>query len=255
MSDVDVYLGDEPVGEIFRKVHRGRERVSFRYLEPWLAHSRAFELDPELPLDRSVSVPARGGVFGAFSDAAPDRWGRRLMQRRERRNADKQGRPVRALSELDFVLGVSDTSRIGALRFRVEGTFVSPAHDVPALLHLRGLLDATRRVVRGDETDEDLALIFAPGSSLGGARPKASVVDADGALSIAKFPRETDEYSIERWEVVALQLARACGICAADARLEQVGDHPVLISRRFDPAGIRSHPLRVGHDAAQPGRR
>ncbi|RZO50075.1 MAG: type II toxin-antitoxin system HipA family toxin [Sandaracinaceae bacterium] len=234
MSPVGVFLDHEPVGEIFRTRHRGRERISFRYLDPWLASDAAFEIDPDLPLDRRTSAPTPGPLFGVLTDAAPDRWGRRLMQRRERHAAELDGRAVRSLSELDYVLGVSDRSRMGALRFEVDGTFVSTSEEVPPLVRLRELLHATTRVVEGEETASDLALVLAPGSSLGGARPKASVLDVDGELCIAKFPRPDDEYSVERWEMICNSLARAAGIRAAEMRLETVDERPILVSRRFD---------------------
>ncbi|WP_236627712.1 HipA domain-containing protein [Caulobacter sp. B11] len=154
-------------------------------------------------------------MFGSIGDSAPDTWGRRLMQRAERRQAERDGRPVRALSDADYLLGVADVSRLGALRFRRPGeeAFQAPTKaGVPGLVELGRLMGVTERILRDEETDEDLAMIFAPGSSLGGARPKASVIDQHGRLSIAKFPKETDDYSIELWEEVALRLAEQAGI-------------------------------------------
>src|SRR6185437_16219245 len=118
----------------------------------------------------------------------------------ERRQAEREKRAVRTLSEIDYLLGVSDETRLGALRFRWRGkeTFEAPPRaGVPALIELGRLLQITERILRDEETDEDLQLIFAPGSSLGGGRPKATIVDQHGHLSIAKFPKETDDYSIE----------------------------------------------------------
>jgi serine/threonine-protein kinase HipA len=135
------------------------------------------------------------------------------------------------------VLGVSDEARLGALRFVEAGRHLSPAPEVPPLVRLGALLDAANRVARDEETSEDLALILAPGSSLGGARPKASVLDQHGNLSIAKFPRETDEYRVELWEWVALELARRAGIRVAESTLLDVGGRSVLLSRRFDRRG------------------
>ncbi|WP_342234475.1 hypothetical protein [Inquilinus sp. OTU3971] len=132
------------------------------------------------------------------------------MQRAERRLAERESRAVRILAESDDLLGVVDESRLGALRFRRVGeeTFLAPVRaGVPALIELGGLLQITERSLRDEETDEDLQLILAPGSSLGGARPKVSVIDQHGQLSIAKFPKETDDYSMETWEEIALWLA------------------------------------------------
>ena len=242
MTDVDVELKRHPVGAIYRHSSSSGERISFRYDSDWLANSESFAIDPELFLDSRTTSPARGGSFGVFSDCAPDRWGRQLMQRQERRAAEDERRAVRTLSELDYLLGVSDESRMGALRFRVENEYVARDRGVPPLVRLGALLDAARRIERDEEAAEDLALLVAPGSSLGGARPKASILDGRGRLSIAKFPREADEYSVERWEWIALQLARDAGVQIPDAELIQVAGKQVLISRRFDRAeGERVH--------------
>jgi len=141
------------------------------------------------------------------------------------------------LSEADHLLGVADVSRLGALRFRNVGeeVFHAPtATGVPGLLELGRLLGVIERLLRDEETDADLQLILAPGSSLGGARPKVSVIDQHGRLSIAKLPRETDDYSVERWESIALALARAAGIQTPEHQLLEVGGRAVLLSRRFD---------------------
>ncbi|KAK0349220.1 hypothetical protein LTR94_034032, partial [Friedmanniomyces endolithicus] len=141
------------------------------------------------------------------------------MQRAERKAAERERRAVRTLQDLDYLLGVSDVSRLGALRFRPEGgeAFLSErGQGVPGTLELGKLLAITERIGRDEESEEDLQMIFAPGSSLGGARPKASVLDQAGRLSIAKFPKETDDYCLELWEAVALDLARAAGVRAAE---------------------------------------
>ena len=174
-----------------------------------------FSLEPALALTRGAFAPPAGlAMFGSIGDSAPDTWGRRLMQRAERRLATREGRTVRTLSESDYLLGVADETRLGALRFREGSTlpFLAPLKTgVPALVELGRLLQVTERILRDEETDEDLQLIFAPGSSLGGARPKASVVDPHGALYIAKFPKETDDYSLETWEAIAMRLANQAG--------------------------------------------
>ena len=138
--------------------------------------------------------------FGAIGDSAPDTWGRRLMQRAERRLANQENRPPRKLHEADYLLGVADVSRLCSLRFKYEedDDFQKPtAEGVPGFIKLGRLLESSQRIEQNNETDEDLSIIFAPGSSLGGARPKASVVDAHGRLAIAKFPKESDDYSVE----------------------------------------------------------
>jgi serine/threonine-protein kinase HipA len=215
MADVEVYIdlagSPRPVGLLRRHASRREETVTFEYDETWLADDERFSIEPALALTRGVFPTAPDqSIFGSIGDSAPDTWGRRLMQRAERRQAERDGRRVRTLGELDYLLGVADETRLGALRFRWsrEAEFQAPVPvGVPALIELGRLLQITERILRDEETDEDLQLIFAPGSSLGGARPNASVVDQYGHLSIAKFPKETDEYSIEAWEEVALRLA------------------------------------------------
>lgn len=162
------------------------------------------------------------------------------MQRAERRLAEAEGRAVRTLMESEYLLGVADETRLGALRFRWIGEeiYQAPILDgIPALIQLGRLLEITERILRDEETDEDLRLIFAPGSSLGGARPKASVIDQHGHLTIAKFPKETDDYSIETWEEIALRLAGKAGIPTPQHELIRVAGKPVMLSRRFDRDG------------------
>lgn len=251
MTDIEVHIdfapGPKRVGTIHRHARRGGEAISFEYHAAWLEDAARFSLEPALSLGRGAFVPANGvPIFGSIGDSAPDTWGRRLMQRAERRRAEREGRAVRTLQELDYLLGVSDVSRLGALRFRNVGEeiFQSPTSvGVPGLVELGRLLQVTERVLRDEETDEDLQLIFAPGSSLGGARPKASVIDQHGYLSIAKFPKETDEYSMELWEFVALTLAKRAGIRTPDHELVRVAGRPVLLSRRFDRTPVTRVPF------------
>jgi serine/threonine-protein kinase HipA len=242
MPDVEVHIDFAPglkrVGTLHRHARRGTEALSFEYYAAWIGDAVHFSLEPALPLGRGVFAPAAGAsIFPSIGDSAPDTWGRRLMQRAERRQAEREGRAVRTLQELDYLLGVSDVSRLGALRFRKVGeeSFESPTSvGVPGLVELARLLRITDRILRDEETDEDLQIIFAPGSSLGGARPKASVVDQHGRPAIAKFPKETDEYSVELWEAVALTLARRAGIRTPDHQLVRVVGRPVMLTRRFD---------------------
>jgi len=242
MADVDVCLElggrCRPAGIMRRHAARGGERVTFTYAADWTSSAAGYAIDPALPLGPGTFRPPAGhATFGAIGDSAPDSWGRALMRRRERRAAEREGRHARTLQETDFLLGVSDEARLGALRFRHRGerVFQAPREAaLPGLIALGRLRSAAERVLQGVETDEDLRAIFAPGSSLGGARPKASVVDPRGNLSIAKFPRESDEYSLERWEAVALDLAQAAGIRAAAHDIHDDRGQPIFVSRRFD---------------------
>ncbi len=251
MTSFEVYIDQQgrplPVGLARCNRVRGRETILFEYDDAWLSHPDRFSLEPSLPLTRGAFAPPAGGAtFGSMGDSAPDTWGRRLMQRAERRLAAAESRPLRTLMESDYLLGVADETRLGALRFRRWGeeAFQAPSRDgVPALVKLGTLLQVTERILRDEESDEDLQLIFAPGSSLGGARPKASVIDQYGHLSIAKFPKETDDYSVETWEEIALRLAEQAGISTPRHALVEVAGKAVLLSRRFDRAGAGRLPF------------
>lgn len=251
MPDIEVHIDldgrTREVGLARRNRVRGSETILFEYADAWLTDPERFSLEPALTLTRGAYAPPAGQpIFGSIGDSAPDTWGRRLMQRAERRRAEREDRAIRTLTESDYLLGVSDETRPGALRFRWAGddVFQAPMDDgVPALIELGRLLQVTERILRDEESDDDLQLIFAPGSSLGGARPKASVIDQHGHLSIAKFPKETDEYSIEIWEEIAFRLADRAGIATPHHELLQVAGKSVLLSRRFDRDGRRRIPF------------
>ena len=242
MRDIEVHADldgrTQRVGLLRRHIRGRRDTVTFEYDDAWLGNDNRFALEPALQLTPGVfSPPLNQSLFGSIGDSAPDTWGRRLMRRAERLLADRERRTVRTLGEADYLLGVTDVARLGALRFRRGGevAFQASAHTgVPALVELPRLLRSTERIGRDEETDEDIRLILAPGSSLGGARPKASVVDGRGQLMIAKFPRENDEYDLEPWEEVALRLAEKAGIETPRHRLVTVSGKAVLLSRRFD---------------------
>jgi len=234
---VDLGGATRPVGCLWTRVRQGRESATFQYDDAWLEDPERFALEPALTLGPGAHHTAAGkALFGALGDSAPDRWGRTLMARAERRAARAEERPPRTLTELDFLLRVSDRFRQGALRFSAEpgGPFLghTDADPIPPLIELPRLLAASDRIDNDD--DELLALLLAPGSSLGGARPKASVLDIDGALAIAKFPKRDDEIDIVRWEAVALTVAAHAGLDVPDWRLERLDDRYVLIVRRFD---------------------
>jgi serine/threonine-protein kinase HipA len=169
-----------------------------------------------------------------------------LMKRMERRRAEREGRTSRTLLEIDYLLMVDDGIRLGALRFKAAGEkefLASGSPTIPPLVYLSKLLFASDRVVAENESDEDLRLLLAPGSSLGGARPKACVLDANGRLLMAKFPRADDEYSVEQWSFLALDLARKAGINVPPCRMTTVDDRSVLLVERFDRQGSRRIPF------------
>jgi serine/threonine-protein kinase HipA len=236
------------VGRLWAHLRRGRESATFEYDRSWLEHQRRFALEPDLRLGPGpFHTPADRPLFGAISDCAPDRWGRTLMRRAERRRAERAGETSRSLREIDYLLLVDDEARLGALRFAQQegGPFLSTssAIRIPPVIELPRLLSAVEHVINDTDSDEDLRLLLAPGSSLGGVRPKAVLQDRDGHYAMAKFPHRDDEIDVVRWEAVALTLARRAGISVPDWRLETVMDRPVLLSRRFDRAGGRRIPF------------
>ncbi len=227
------------VGRLWARTRKNKEGATFEYDASWLEHRERFALESALklgpgPFHTAADLP----MFGAIGDSAPDRWGRALMRRMERRRAEREKQTPRTLQEIDYLLLVDDEARMGALRFaeREGGPFLREegAKRTPPLIELPDLLSSAERVAEDKDTEADLHLLLAPGSSLGGARPKASVRDKDGHLAIAKFPRRDDDYNTVAWEAIALTLARKAGIPVPEARIETVGDKPVLVLRRFD---------------------
>jgi serine/threonine-protein kinase HipA len=236
---VDLEGAPHLVGRLWARTRKDRETASFEYEKSWLASPHRFALEPALglgpgPFHAGIEKP----MFGAIGDSAPDRWGRVLMRRAERRRAEREGKTPRTLQEIDYLLLVNDEARQGALRFAETegGVFLAErgGQPIPPLIELPRLLSATERVIDDTDTEEDLRLLLAPGSSLGGARPKASVRDKDGHLCIAKFPNKGDENNTVLWEALALTLAAKAGIQTPAWRLEEVGGRPVILLRRFD---------------------
>lgn len=251
--DVVVQIAGEdvPAGRLWAHSHGRSGSATFAYLPEYLAREAGYELDPRLAEHTGQQQTADGqALFGAFSDAAPDGWGHRLIRRSEIHHAEKHGVPERDIPEIDYLLGVRDQLRQGALRFRTPagGTYLAEDHrGVPHLIDLPRLLTAAEQLEHDRETDEDLQLLLEGGSSLGGARPKAHVLDAQGQLSIAKFPApKNDNWDVIRWEAVALTLARAAGLRVPPFRLHRIAGRPVLIVRRFD----RDSGGRVGYVSA-----
>jgi serine/threonine-protein kinase HipA len=245
---VHVDLEGEPrlVGRMWVRSARGRESATFEYDAAWLSEPTRFALEPALVLSHGPQHTAAGRrLFGAFGDSAPDRWGRLLIQREERRKAREEKRAVRTLAEADYLLGVADIARQGALRFSESegGPFLATGVQIPPIVRLSALLNAALQITANSGSDEDLKLLLAPGSSLGGSRPKASIIDRDGSLAIAKFPQHGDVIPINRWEAVALTLAAKGGIPTPKWRIADVAGRPVLLLRRFDRIGEQRIPF------------
>lgn len=243
---VDLESKPQLVGRLWARSRKGRESATFEYDASWLKHPSRFALEPALVLSHGQHHTAAGRrLFGAIGDSAPDRWGRLLIQRDERRKAREANREPRTLNEVDYLVAVGDIARQGALRFAETegGPFVAASVQIPPLVRLSALLNASLHITADGGSDEDLKLLLAPGSSLGGARPKASVLDKDGALSIAKFPQHGDLIPTIEWEAVALTLAAKAGIPAPVWRMEHVGGRYVLLLRRFDRANGQRIPF------------
>ena len=252
IETVEVYLDAEQAAEpeLMGTLHCQRsgkgELFSFKYAKAWLDQAEAFAFDPDLTLGEGHQYPsADRSNFGIFTDSSPDRWGRVLMQRRENARARHEGIRPRTLTEWDFLLGVHDETRLGALRFkRPGGPYVDSdtRFAAPPLTSLRELQAASLQFERhlNDEEHPDyakwLAQLIAPGSSLGGARPKASVRDEKGALCIAKFPSGQDTRDIGAWELVAHSLARKSGIQVPGARALHYAESAftTFLVERFD---------------------
>lgn len=242
---------DIPAGRLWSHRRRGVESSTFAYAPGYLARPGAYALDPMLPLtDGRQQTPPGRPIFGALSDCSPDGWGRRLIGRAERKRAEREGDAERSFGEVDYLLGARDDMRQGALRFREPGStgFLAEENEgVPPLLRLGGLLDAAGRLERDEAGEEELRVLLRGGSSLGGARPKAHVLDVRGKPAIAKFPgTANDEWDVVRWEWVALRLARAAGVEVPEAAVHVVDGKPVLVVDRFDRGGGR----RIGYASA-----
>jgi serine/threonine-protein kinase HipA len=247
---LQVYLGNESrlVGTLHYDQTGAREHAVFSYDEAWLGAPDRFALEPNLPLVSGAQFhrkASEGSVFhAALADTEPDGWGRRVIlrdhakRRQGARRAGQETGPVQ-LNAVDFLLAVDDGSRVGALRFRDEGGLFQRAADAgrrtaPPLLELRHLVAASRAVETETETAADLAYLRGRGTSLGGLRPKSTVIDDDGMLAIGKFPSVQDERAVTKGEVLAMTLAKKAGIMVADARLVDSDGIPVALVRRFD---------------------
>jgi serine/threonine-protein kinase HipA len=248
---VDVYVEGAGGPALMGTLHvqsGGREEVfSFTYAAEWLEKEEAFAFDPDLQLLGGPQYPAPSrNNFGIFLDSSPDRWGRLLMQRRENLRARQEERRPRRLSDWDYLLGVHDETRLGALRLRSPegGSFLDSDRQMaaPPITSVRELQAASRGLEEHiDEPDNPeyarwLTQLLAPGSSLGGARPKASVRDEEGALCIAKFPSRADTRNMAAWEMLAHRLGAKCGIDLPKARLLETGDRDqsTFLVKRFD---------------------
>jgi serine/threonine-protein kinase HipA len=250
-KDIFVYAdwkeigGPKLMGVLHSELLRGKEIFSFEYDQEWLQEEFAQVIDPDLNLYSGLHyLNDVKSNFGVFLDSSPDRWGRILMRRREAALARIEGKREANLYETDYLLGVYDGHRMGGLRFKMstDGPFLDNNKEMatPPWASIRELEQISLRLEDENAMDDPeylkwLAMLVAPGSSLGGARPKASIVDEQGHLWIAKFPSGNDQFNVGAWEMVAYEMAKAAGINMAACRAQQFSSkHHTFLSKRFD---------------------
>lgn len=244
-ADFDWLDKPELVGELCYEKLRGSESYAFRFDDNWLKFHAGIKLSEDINNYPGLQYTQPGNdIFGCFSDALPDRWGRTLLKRREQIQASEEKRAVRNLSSFDYLMGIDDFSRMGGFRLKreLDGDFinVSPSLKIPPLTELKQLVLASQEVEKSEENDvlpekKWIAQLIQPGTSLGGARPKAGVLDDSGNLCIAKFPSRKDDYDTGLWEHFSHLLARKAGINAAQTKvLGGLGKYHTLLSKRFD---------------------
>ncbi len=251
-NDKNIYVFEEfgsgeakLLGKMRVQLLRGEEIFSFEYDKDWLKANKLAFLDPDMPFYEGVQYPVDNKKqFGIFMDSEPDRWGRTLLKRREAILAKKEGRAPRTLLESDYLLGISDYCRSGALRFKsdIDGPFLAPSSDlnVPPIKDLRELEAISLEYESDDDKYFDAwsKMLLSPGSSLGGARPKANVKDVSGDLWIAKFPSKNDDYDVGAWEFLANRLAASCGLNVVSAKIAKYSSYgSTFLSKRFDRQG------------------
>ncbi|MBU3711386.1 MAG: HipA domain-containing protein [Limnohabitans sp.] len=244
-TQLDVFLGkaEKPLGRLIFVKDGQREFSQFAYSDGWLADAQFFDVSPDLNRQSGYQLrrpPTKNDTcfFLALADTEPDAWGRRVIARAHAKARAKDA-SLGPLTEADYLACVDDFSRVGALRLRDENghyllSVADGARSTPAFFELEKILLASRAVEVSKETAEDLAYLQGKGTSLGGMRPKCTILDSDGALSLGKFPSVNDERSVTRGEVLALRLAKLAGIDSAQARIVMVQDQPVAMIRRFD---------------------
>lgn len=230
------------IGTLTAQIGKGRKSFSFQYDENWLKGTNVFLLDPDIQMFSGTQFPNNKENFGVFLDSMPDTWGRTLIKKRAAQVAKEDGVISQGLRDIDFLLGISDTCRMGALRFKLnqDGPFldddsqtpVPPWTSVGELQHIAGLVESDKQ---SKELNKWLKILMSPGSSLGGARPKANIVDNKGNLWIAKFPSRNDTIDKAKWEFLAYKLAITSGINMSESKIVKVaGSYHTFFTKRFD---------------------
>jgi serine/threonine-protein kinase HipA len=230
------------IGILSAHFGKGRKSFSFEYDKEWISSHEQMLLDPDLGWYYGLQYPNEKENFGVFLDSMPDSWGRTLMQRREPQRAEEEGREPKTLHDIDYLLGVYDESRMGALRFKSDpdGPFLEAASNTttPPWTSL-GELQKAVKAVESDENDENIRewilMLIAPGASLGGARPKANFTNRSNELWIAKFPSRNDTIDKAAWEFLAYRMATKAGINMANSQISKItGNYNTFLTRRFD---------------------
>ena len=244
-ADFDWFNDIELIGELGYESLRGSDSYSFKFADSWIKKYNAIQLSIDLNNYPGIQyTQPNKDIFGCFTDALPDRWGRTLLLRREQILAQEDNRPIKRLSSFDFLVGIDDFSRMGAFRFKetLDGEFINTTNSlrIPPLTDLRELIAASREIEKSENTNnlpekKWITQLVQPGSSLGGARPKANVVDTDKNVYVAKFPSMKDDYDAGLWEHFCHLLAKNAGINTADTKVLAVNEkHHTLLSKRFD---------------------
>lgn len=244
-ADFDWLEDVELMGELQYEQLRGKEHYGFQFSNTWIQRHSDIHISPDLFNFSGLQfVQPEKDIFGCLSDTLPDRWGRMLMQRREQTLSKEQNRPIRKLTSFDYLLGIDDFARMGGFRFKEspDADFINSTDEltVPPITDIDKLWMACREVEQSESQQllpekKWLFQLIQPGSSLGGARPKANVMDNKKRLFVAKFPSRNDDYDVGLWEYLCNILANKSGILTAEARVMKIGDHyHTFLSKRFD---------------------
>ncbi|TXK71960.1 type II toxin-antitoxin system HipA family toxin [Mesonia sp. K4-1] len=234
--------GPLEIGVLSAHFAKAKKAFSFEYNKEWLEKGLYQLLDPDISFYSGPQFPADKENFGIFLDSMPDTWGKTLMKRREAQDARARNEKAKTLYEMDYLLGVYDESRMGALRFKTDpdGSFLdnddqSPTPPWSSLGDLQEAVNQLESDTQNDAIRQWIAVLIAPGSSLGGARPKANILDNDENLWIAKFPSKTDTIDKAAWEFLTYKLAISCGIEMAESKIEMIaGQYHTFLTKRFD---------------------
>ncbi|MGV8139157.1 MAG: type II toxin-antitoxin system HipA family toxin [Mangrovibacterium sp.] len=243
-ADFDWFKEAALIGELSYETLRGSDTYGFQFSNDWLKKHGDIFLSEDLNNYPGLQYTQDKDIFRCFSDALPDRWGRTLLNRREQILANEEKRPVHRLSSFDYLMGIDDFSRMGGFRFKIdpEGDFINISVNlqIPPLTDICELMHAIQEIEKSEERNllpdkKWIRQLIHPGTSLGGARPKASVIDEQQMLQVAKFPSRKDDYDVEIWEHFCHLLAKKAGINAASTRiLPAESKHHILLSKRFD---------------------